>query len=109
VAAGPAVAAVASSGWARCRIPERNTGRATSTAGPLSAYTGADVYRVSASAGKGWTSWLPRAVTDVANGRTASVDVYVKRPAGARGTRVAVTVTSESNPAATATTSCRVR
>jgi M6 family metalloprotease-like protein len=109
VAAGPAVAAVAPSGWARCRIPVRNTGRATTTAGPLSAYTGSDIYRVSATAGAGWTSWLPRAVTDVTNGRSASVDVYVKRPAGARGTRVAVTVTSESNPAATATTSCRVR
>jgi hypothetical protein len=109
VAAGPSVAAVAPSGWARCRIPVRNTGRATATAGPLAAYTGSDVYRVSASAGAGWTSWLPHAVTDVANGRSASVDVYVKRPAGARSTRVAVTVTSESDPAATATTSCRVR
>ena len=98
VAARSANAVAASSGWARCTIPVRNTGR------------GSDVYRVSASAGAGWTSWLPRAVTDVAGGRTASVEVYAKRAAGgARGTKVAVTVTSESDPAATTTTSCRVR
>jgi hypothetical protein len=110
VRATPAAAAVAPSGWARCRIPVRNTGRAAATSESLRGYVGSDVYRVSASAGPGWTTWLPRAVTDVANGRTAPVDVYVKRAAGGtRGTQVAVTVTSESNPAATVTTSCRVR
>jgi len=98
VSARSANAVAASSGWARCTIPVRNTGR------------GSDVYRVSAAAGTGWTPWLPRAVTDVAGGRAASVDVYVKRAAGGpRGTKVAVTVTSESDPAATATASCRVR
>jgi hypothetical protein len=107
VALAPDSAVVAPSGWARCTIPVRNTGR---TAPAPAAYLGSDVYRVSASAGAGWTAWLPRTVTDVAAGHTASVDVYVKRAAGtARGTKVAVTVTSESDPAATATTSCRVR
>ena len=98
VSARSANAVAASSGWARCTIPVRNTGRAT------------DVYRVSASAGAGWTSWLPRAVTDVAGGRSAAVDVYLKRTAGKPGgARVPVTITSESDPAATTTTSCRVR
>ena len=110
VAVRPARAAVAASGWARCRIPVRNTGRAAPVAGSLGRYAGTDVYRVSATAGAGWTTWLPHAVTDVANGRTAPVDVYVKRTGSTpRGTQVAVTVTSESNPAATATTSCLVR
>jgi hypothetical protein len=98
VAARPAKAVAEASGWARCTIPVRNTGR------------GEDVYRVTASAGTGWTTWLPRAVTDVASNRTGAVEVYVKRTAAkARPTKVAVTITSESNPAATTTTTCRVR
>jgi M6 family metalloprotease-like protein len=98
VAARPDTAVVKGSGWARCSIPVRNTGR------------GSDVYRVSASAAAGWTTWLPRAVTDVKSGSPGSVEVYVKRTAGkSRGTNVAVTVTSESDPAATATAACRVR
>ncbi|GIE53095.1 peptidase M6 [Amorphoplanes nipponensis] len=111
VTATRATARVASSGWARCRIPVRNTGRtAPAPATPPGASAGLDVYRISAAARAGWTAWLPREVTAVPNGRTAAVDVYVQRPAGTRrGTTVAVTVTSESNPAATATTSCRVR
>lgn len=105
VAISPATAVVARSGWAKCSIPVRNTGR---PAGPEQ-YLNSDVYRVAATAGPGWTTWLPRTVTDVADGRTAPVDVYVKAPAGhRRGTKVAVTVTSESNPAAAATTTCRV-
>jgi len=111
VAVAPATAVVPPSGWARCTIPVRNTGRAAQVSSPeLSAYVGADVYRVSAAAAARWTTWLPRTVTDVADGHTAPVEVYVKRAAGApRGTKVAVTVTSESDPAATATASCRVR
>jgi hypothetical protein len=109
VAVAPDSAVVAPSGWARCTIPVRNTGRAAQSQ-ELSAYLGSDVYRVAASAEAGWTTWLPRTVTDVADGRTAPVDIYVKRAAGtARGTKVAVTVTSESDPAATAGTTCRVR
>jgi len=105
VAVAPGVAVVAPSGWARCTIPVRNTG----AAGEPGAYTGSDVYRVSASAGAGWTTTVPRAVTDVAAGQVRAVQVYVKRAADApRTTKVAITVASESDPAATATTSCRV-
>ncbi len=87
VRATPATARTDSSGWARCSIPVRNTGR------------GDDVFRVSTSG-----ATLPRTVVGVPAGRTASVDVYVKGRS-----RTAVTVTSESNPAATVTTSCTVR
>jgi hypothetical protein len=98
VAARPAQAVATGAGWARCTIPVRNTGRA------------GDVYRVTASAGAGWTTWLPRAVTDVAGHRTGAVEVYVKRAAAkARPAKVAVTITSESNPAATTTTTCGAR
>jgi M6 family metalloprotease-like protein len=113
VALRPATATMAPSGWAKCTIPVRNTGRAAPLPAAqrgLTAHTGSDVYRISATAGTGWTTWLPRAVTDVANGRTGEAQVYVRRAAGAaRGTRVTVTVASESDPAATASASCVVR
>jgi hypothetical protein len=107
----PAIAVVPPSGWARCTIPVRNTGHAVpgGRAQNLQAYTGSDVYRISAAPGAGWTAWLPRTVTDVADGRTTPVHVYVKPTAGkSRATKVKVTFTSESDPTATATTSCRV-
>ncbi|MEV4703993.1 M6 family metalloprotease domain-containing protein [Actinoplanes sp. NPDC049316] len=98
VAVTPTVAVAPSSGWARCRVPVRNTGR-----------TATDVYRISAAPATGWTAWLPREVIDVAAGRTAVADVYVKREgAGLRGTKVPVTVVSESDPAAAATATCRI-
>ncbi|MGA5301703.1 M6 family metalloprotease domain-containing protein [Nucisporomicrobium flavum] len=97
VAVAPTAAVVSSSGWARCRVPVRNPAGAT------------DVYRISAAPAAGWTTWLPKEITEVAAGRTKAVDVYVERDgAGRRGTKVPVTVTSESDPAATATASCRI-
>lgn len=87
VKAWPATARTGSSGWARCEIPIRNTGRS------------ADVLRVTAPG-----AVLPRAVVGVAGGRSSSVEVYVQGAA-----KVPVTIASESNPAAKATTSCTVR
>jgi hypothetical protein len=87
VRAWPAEARTDASGWAKCTIPLRNTGPA------------ADVYRVSAAG-----AWLPRTVIGVEGGRTSAVEVSVKY-----GPRTAVTLTSESNPAATATTTCTAR
>ncbi|GAA4607866.1 M6 family metalloprotease domain-containing protein [Actinoplanes octamycinicus] len=87
VRAFPASARADKSGWATCTIPVRNTGR------------GDDVLRVTAPG-----ATLPRAVVAVPGGRTSTVEVHVNR-AG----KVPVTVTSESNPAATATTTCTVR
>ena len=50
-----------------------------------------------------------RAPSDVADGRTTPVQVYVKPTGGtSRAATVKATVTSESDPTATATTSCRV-
>jgi M6 family metalloprotease-like protein len=87
VKAAPATARPGSSGWARCTIPIRNTGR------------DADVFRISAPG-----AVLPRAVVGVAGRQAASVEVHVKGvPA------VAVEVRSESDPDATAVTSCTVR
>ena len=87
VQAFPATARPDESGWARCTVPVRNTGRA------------ADVFRVSAPGAR-----LPRTVIGVSAAGRATADVYVRD-----ATRTAVTITSESNPAATATTSCTVR
>ncbi|MCO8273777.1 M6 family metalloprotease domain-containing protein [Actinoplanes sp. TRM 88003] len=87
VKAWPATARRDNSGWARCSIPVRNTGRAT------------DVFRVAAP-----NASLPRTVIAVPAGRTSTVEVWLK---DAR--RTPVTVTSESSPAARATTSCSVK
>jgi M6 family metalloprotease-like protein len=87
VKASPATARPGPSGWARCTIPIRNTSR------------DADVFRISAPG-----AVLPRAVVGVAGRQPASVEVYVKGvPA------VTVEVGSESDPGATAVTSCTVR
>ncbi|MEU4420216.1 M6 family metalloprotease domain-containing protein [Actinoplanes sp. NPDC024001] len=87
VRASAAKARTDASGWARCTVPLRNTSRA------------ADVFRVSAPG-----AVLPRTVIGVAGGRASSAEVYVKGAA-----KVAVTITSESDPAATVTISCTVR
>ncbi len=87
VRASPATARPDESGWARCTIPVRNTGRA------------ADVFRVSAPGAR-----LPRTVIGISAAGRALVDVYVKGI-----TRTAVTITSESSPATTVTTSCTVQ
>ncbi|MBU2668108.1 M6 family metalloprotease domain-containing protein [Actinoplanes bogorensis] len=86
VRAFPATARRDSAGWARCTIPVRNTGAAT------------DVFRVTAPGAS-----LPRTVTAVPAGRSSTVDVWLFGR-----NRASVTVTSESDSAATATTTCRV-
>jgi M6 family metalloprotease-like protein len=87
VRAVPASAYLDRSGWARCTIPVRNTGR------------GDDILRVSAPG-----ATVPRAVVAVPGGRTTSVEIFVNHPA-----KVPVTITSESNPQAETTTTCTVR
>jgi hypothetical protein len=75
----------------------------------VTAFASSDVYRVSASAPSGWTTWLPNTLATARFGATVPVSVYVKRDgAAARHTTVNLTVTSESDPTKTATTSCRV-
>ncbi|WP_157408382.1 M6 family metalloprotease domain-containing protein [Actinoplanes sp. N902-109] len=87
VTARPAVARTDPSGWARCRIPVRNTGRA------------ADVFRIAAAGAR-----LPQAVVGLPARAGSTVEVYVQQQS-----RTAVTITSESDPSATTTTSCTVR
>jgi M6 family metalloprotease-like protein len=109
----PSAAIVAPSGWARCTMLMRNTGRAAAVPPghpeDVTAYLNSDVYRLSAAAGNGWTTWLPATVTTARFGQLAPVQVYVQRPAGARrGTQVQLTATSESDPTKTSTSTCRI-
>jgi hypothetical protein len=113
VKAYPSLTIAPQSGWARCVLPVRNTGKAAPAGGhpeDVTAYLGSDVYRVAAStATSGWTTWLPNSLANARFGQTVPVQVYVKRDPGApRSTVVKVTVTSESDPTKTATTSCLV-
>ena len=87
VKAYPAVARPDHTGWARCTIRVRNTGRA------------ADVFRVTAEGAA-----LPRTVVGIPAGRTSPVEVWTKNTR-----RTTVTLTSESNAAARSTTSCTTR
>jgi hypothetical protein len=87
VKAYPASARPDHTGWARCTLRVRNTGRA------------ADVFRVTAPGAA-----LPRTVVGIPAGRTSPVEVWTKNTR-----RATVTLTSESNPAATSTTSCTTR
>ncbi|MBM2620891.1 M6 family metalloprotease domain-containing protein [Actinoplanes sp. LDG1-06] len=87
VRAAPATARRDHSGWARCLIPVRNTGKAT------------DVFRVQAPG-----ATLPRTVVALPAGRTSTVEVWLKD-----SRRAQVTFTSESSPAAGATATCSVR
>jgi hypothetical protein len=112
VTAYPSFAIAPPGGWARCVVPVRNTGAAAPVGGhpdDVTAYAGSDVYRVTASAAGGWTTWLPNNLTTARFGRTVPVLVYVKRgAAGARPGKVSLTVTSASDPTKKATTTCRV-
>jgi M6 family metalloprotease-like protein len=98
-----AAAVPSGQGWARCTFMVRNTGRAAARPvlhpEEVSPYLGSDVYRISASGGS--TTWLPTRVTTAQFGHTVPVQVYVRH-----GTRVRVTVTSESDPTKTSTATC---
>ncbi|MEV4345025.1 M6 family metalloprotease domain-containing protein [Actinoplanes sp. NPDC049596] len=82
-----AVRAYPAIGLSRCLVPVRNTGQAT------------DVFRVTAPGAA-----LPRTVVSIPAGRTSLVEVWPKNTR-----RTAVTVTSESSPAAKSTTFCTTR
>jgi hypothetical protein len=92
------------------RQPARNTGRA-SLAGQhpedVSAYLGADVYRLSATAqSSGWSVWLPNGLAVEEAGRTAIATVYAKRESGSRLGRISLTARSESDPSKSDTATC---
>jgi M6 family metalloprotease-like protein len=115
VAVLPGPGVPAGSGWVRCTLPLRNTGRAAPVPPgqpeDVTGYVNSDVYRLSATVtGKGWTAWLPNALTTARFGQTTAVQVWAKRdPGAARSATVRLTARSESDPAKAATGSCRVR
>ncbi len=113
VVAGPAFALPApADGWSKCTLPVLNTGRAAAVPPghpqDVSAFTGSDLYRISATAtATGWTTFLPATVVSAKFGQTVPVQVFAKRAPGTRpGTQIRVTVTSESDPTKSATASC---
>jgi hypothetical protein len=108
VAVTPASIVVPAREWSRCTVFVRNTGKAAAVPPghpeDVTAYVGSDVYRISATASEaGSTTWLPTTVTTARFGEMVPVHVLVKNAAGVR-----ITVTSESDPTKTATSTCRV-
>ena len=106
----PAAGLPAGDGWARCRFPLQNSGRAA-VAGThpedVSAYLRSDVYRLSAEAKtRGWSVWVPNELAATEFGRTDLVTVYAKRESGSRLGRVTLTATSESDASKDDTATC---
>ncbi|GLZ09913.1 peptidase M6 [Actinomadura sp. NBRC 104425] len=92
----------AGSGWVKCTLTLRNTGKGGT------GYSAADVYRLQADA-KGWRTWLPNALATAKVGGATIVDVWAKPSNGARKGDVKVTATSESDTTKTDTATCRIR
>jgi hypothetical protein len=89
----------------------KNTGKAPAgDLGAAGAHLNSDVYRLSVSVeGKGWTAQLLNGLAAVEAGATRPVTVYVSREDGsAKSAKVTLRVTSESDPAKTATASVKV-
>ncbi|MFG2005773.1 M6 family metalloprotease domain-containing protein [Spirillospora sp. NPDC048911] len=99
------VARPAGSGWVKCTVPLRNSGK-----GGSGVY-GSDVFRLSASAtGKGWTTLLPNALATAKAGGATAVQVWAKAAPGAdRKAKLVVKATSESDPTKVDTGNCRLR
>ncbi len=100
-------------GWVACTLSVRNSGAAAPIPPghpeDVTAYTRADVYRISATAGSGWTTSLPSRLAAVGVGQAAAVQVFVKRNPGApAATAVRLTARSESAPGAAASGVCQV-
>jgi M6 family metalloprotease-like protein len=93
------------SGWTKCTMTLRNTGRGGD------GYHASDVFRLKAAvSGEGWTTWLPNELaTAPARGRT-EVEVWAKAAPGAsRHARLRLTGTSESDPSKSDSGTCRLR
>jgi M6 family metalloprotease-like protein len=115
VAMLPGLGIPAGSGWVKCTLPLRNTGRSAPVPPgqpeDVTGYVNSDVYRLSAAVtGKGWTTWLPSALATARFGHTTAVQVWAKHdPSASRSATVRLTAKSESDPAKAATGSCHVR
>ncbi|WP_233358814.1 hypothetical protein [Thermomonospora amylolytica] len=90
-------------GWVKCTMRLRNTG-----APGQAPYTNADVYRLSANAPAGWTTWLPHTVVTAPAGGVATVEVYARRDTGRHGV-VELTAVSESDPRRSSTAVCSTK
>jgi len=95
----------AGSGWVKCTVPLRNTGK-----GGTGVY-GSDVFRLTASAtGQGWTTWLPNALATAQAGSATTAEVWAKAAPGAdTKAKLVLKATSESDPTKTDTGNCRLR
>jgi hypothetical protein len=107
----PTAGVPAGNGWARCRFPLRNTGKASVPGGQhpedVSGYLRSDVYRLSARTdSRGWSVWLPNQLATAAFGKTVYVTAYAKRESGHRIAPIRLTARSESEPAKTDTATC---
>ena len=96
-------------GFATCTFGLKNTGAAATTPNvhpqDASAFLGADVYRLSATAsGAGWSAQLKNALATAKFGETIQVPVYVTKGAGSGS--VTLQATSESDPSKGVSASC---
>ncbi|GLW62235.1 peptidase M6 [Actinomadura rubrobrunea] len=103
VRVGSATVRSARSGWVKCTLPLRNTGKGGT------GYSAADVFRLKASSAK-WETWLPNALATAKAGASTTVEVWAKpSPGASRKADVKLTATSESDPTKTSTGTCRIR
>jgi hypothetical protein len=103
--------------WAaNCVLPLTNTGTNAAPGGThpedVSAWTGSDVYRITATltSGDGWHIDLYNSLATAKFGETVDVPVYVTRVFRSDPRAlVTVTATSESDPTKTATATCDIK
>ncbi|XVQ12688.1 M6 family metalloprotease domain-containing protein [Spirillospora sp. CA-255316] len=98
------VARDAGSGWVKCTMPLRNSGKGGS------GHYASDVYRLSASVSEdGWQTWVPNELATARAGGQTSVEVWAKPGAGAeRRANLRVKAVSESDPSKADTGTCRL-
>ncbi len=101
---------------ARCAFTLKNTGSAATVEPTLhpqaaSSFFRHDIFRLAASVeGKGWTAHLRNALSAVAAGEAATVEVSLTRGSDAApSATVTLTATSESDPSKSATAACTIR
>jgi len=91
-------------GWAKCTLTLHNTGRGGK------GHHRSDVFRLKASAPRGWTAWLPNELATAEAGRRTTGEVWAKAGPGAdRRAPLRLTATSESDPSKSDSGTCRLR
>ncbi|MFC5749486.1 M6 family metalloprotease domain-containing protein [Actinomadura rugatobispora] len=94
----------AGSGWVKCTMPLRNSGKGGG------GHHASDVYRLTASVSEdGWTTWVPNQLATARAGERTSVEVWARPGAGAdRRANLRVKAVSESDPSKADTGTCRL-